>query len=71
MSNDDLDGAIAMAANAIVGEARREAFRWECRDYCGVEYIPPLFRMDGVELPIVPRIALPRIEGAARPQGRR
>ena len=68
---NDRAGAEAVQANAIVGEAMREAFRWECRNYCGVEYLPPLFRMAGVETPIVARVGLPPISGAANKGQRR
>ena len=69
--NNDLDGKIAMQANAIVGEAMREAFKWKCRDNCGVEYVPSLFLMPDAEPPVATRVGLPRIEGAARRDGRR
>jgi hypothetical protein len=67
----DREGAIAMQCNTIVGEAMREAFRWQCHQSRGSDYSGPLFAMPGVELPIVPRVALPRVEGAARRQARR
>lgn len=59
MTGQDLDGAIAMRVNAIVGEARFQALAWQRK---GKYYAPPLFRMPGVELPIVPRVALPRVD---------
>lgn len=47
MTPDELEGAIAMQANAIVGEACREAFRWAAnRLLRGVRYWPPLLRGD-------------------------
>jgi hypothetical protein len=39
---------------------------WQMQFENGGEFIPPLFRMPGVELPIVPRIGLPRIDEAPR-----
>lgn len=47
-------GAEAMQANAIIGEACRQAVRWQMR---GFDYVPPFFAMPGVELPVVPRVA--------------
>lgn len=69
---DDLEGRIAMQTNAIVGKACMLASMWQfCKDKGMASFVPPLFRMPGVELPVVPKIALPRIEGAARRDGRR
>ena len=64
-------GTEAMLMNQIVGEACRQAFRWQMHRTRGFDFVPPLFAMGGVELPIVPRVALPRIEGAARREARR
>lgn len=69
--NADREGREAMLANAIVGDAMREAAYWQFKRDHGADYAPPMFAMPGVELPIVPRIALPRIEGAARRFDRR
>ena len=66
----DLEGAIAIQVNGIVGEACREAFRWLCRREYGIDYAPPLFLMQDVELPVVPRIAPARIEVHARRDAR-
>ena len=71
MIDRDTSGAEAVQINQIVGEACREAFKWLCRREYGIEYAPPLFLMPWVELPIVPRIAGPRIEGAPRREARR
>ena len=69
---DNLESRIAMQANALVGKARMLANMWQfCEDKGMASFVPPLFAMPGVELPIVPRIAWPRIEGAARQSGRR
>jgi hypothetical protein len=61
----DLEGAIAMQSNGIIGEAKMHADIWQLQGREWPEYTPPLFRMPGVELPIVPRIAprrLPRTD---------
>lgn len=58
--------AVAAQIDRIVGEACVEAFRWLVRHKFGIDYVPPIFRLPGVELPIVPRIAPPRIEGSRR-----
>ena len=39
----ELEGAIAVQVNAIVGEAILEAFKWLCRREYGIDYVPPLF----------------------------
>jgi hypothetical protein len=59
--------------NAIMLDARAQAAFWQIHRNAGREeyFSPPLFMMPGVELPIVPRIAMPRIEGVARRFGRR
>ena len=62
----DLEGAIAIQVNGIVGEACRESFRWLCRREYGIDYAPPIFLMPGVELPVVPRIAGPRVCGTRK-----
>lgn len=67
----DLDGAIAVQVNAIVGAAMFETTKWWLRQHIGIEYVPPLFRLPGVEFPVVPRIAPPSIEGAGRRSMRR
>ena len=64
-------GAEAMQINAIVGEACRQAIRWQMHQTRGFDYVPPLFAMGGMELPVVPRVAPPRIDGAARREARR
>ena len=40
----ELEGAIAVQVNAIVGEAMSEAFKWLCRREYGIDYVPPLFK---------------------------
>jgi hypothetical protein len=60
-----------MQMNAIVGEACRQAIRWQMHRTLGFDFVPPFFTMPGVELPIVPRVALPPIEGPARREARR
>ena len=64
-------GAEAMQMNAIVGEACRQAIRWQMHRTLGFDFVPPLFAMGGVELPIVPRVALPQSDGPARREARR
>lgn len=63
----DYGGKIAAQAARIARHALIEV----AMCHSAPEYLPLLFRMPGVELPIVPRVALPRIEGAARRQARR
>lgn len=60
----DLELRIAMQADAIVGDAMREAFRWQMHKERSREdyFAPLLFAMPGVELPIVPRVASPMID---------
>ena len=54
--------AEAVQIDAIIGKARGLADIWQfCEDKGMASFVPPLFAMPGVELPIVPRIALPRI----------
>ena len=69
MIERDTSGIEAVQANQIVAEACRVAFKWEMHRTRGFDYVPPLFA--NAELPIVPRIAPPRIEGAVRRVGRR
>jgi hypothetical protein len=57
---------IAIQIDEITDEACRQAFRWKMHKTRGFDFVPPLFVMGGVELPIVPRIAPPRIESRAR-----
>jgi hypothetical protein len=64
-------GAEAMQMNAIVGEACRQAIRWQMHRTRGFDFVPPLFAMGGVELPIVPRVALPQSDGPVRREARR
>lgn len=64
-------GAEAMLMDQIVGEACRQAIRWQMHYSRGFDYVPPFFAMAGVELPVVPRVAPPQIEGAARREARR
>ena len=65
----ELEWRIRAQADSIVAEACREAFRWEMHRTRGFDFVPPLFV--NAELPIVPRIAPLRIEGAARRDIRR
>jgi hypothetical protein len=65
----DIEGRIAAQVNALASECGRQAFVWLMYQHQGREYVPPLFRNS--ELPIVPRLAMPRIEGAARREARR
>lgn len=64
----DLELRIRVQAKLIADEACCQAFRWQMHQTRGFDYVPPLFV--NAELPVVPRVALPRIEGAARKQGR-
>lgn len=57
--------AEAAQIDRIVGEACRESFKWLVRRKFGIDYAPPLFR-SGAELPVVPRIAPPRIRDVRR-----
>lgn len=59
-SMSDIEVRIAMQSNAIIGQAMQFAAVWQWRNG---NYIPPLFRLPGVELPIVPRVELPRVDG--------
>jgi hypothetical protein len=43
IEQSELEGAIAVQVNAIVGEAILEAFKWLCRREYGIDYVPPLF----------------------------
>jgi hypothetical protein len=70
IERDFSSDAVAAQIGQIVGEACREAFKWLVRHKYGIDYVPPLF-VDCGELPIVPRIAPPRIDGAARRDTRR
>lgn len=64
---NDLEGRSAMQANSIVGKACMLANMWQfCDDRGMASFVPPLFRMRGVELPIMPRIAMPRIKDTKR-----
>lgn len=65
----DIEGRIAAQINALESECGRQVFVWQMHQHRGAEYVPPLFR--GQECPVVPRIAMPRIEGAARKDARR
>ena len=58
----ELEGAIAVQVNAIVGEANLEAFKWLCHREFGLDYVPPLFR-GAVEV-MRPTGARPRCPGA-------
>jgi hypothetical protein len=62
---EPIEERIVRQINFILGEAGRQAFAWQMRQHRGLDYVPPLFR-SGAELPIVPRIAPPRIEGSRR-----
>jgi hypothetical protein len=53
----------------IIEEACRQAFRWQMYRMRGFDFVPPLF-VDA-ELPIVPRIAPPRIAGASQQDSRK
>jgi hypothetical protein len=45
----ELEGAIAIQVNAIVGEAILEAFKWLCRREYGIDYVPPALRTQVIE----------------------
>lgn len=57
---------IAVQVSELEAECGRQSFVWQMHQNCGAEYLPPLFRGCDNELPIVPRIAPPRIEGQRR-----
>jgi hypothetical protein len=59
-----LEVRMAVQVDQIIDEACREARRWKMHRTRGIDYVPPLF-VDA-ELPIVPRIAPPRIRDAKR-----
>ena len=61
---------IAVSVNGIIAEAGRQAFVWQCKYNQHIDYAPPLFRLPGVELPVVPRIAPLRIEAWRRGERR-
>lgn len=64
----DTEGRIAAQVNALASECGRQAFVWLMYQHQGREYVPPLFRNS--ELPIVARIAGPRVCGT-KPDVRR
>ena len=68
---NNIEIAIAAQAKSIADEAMRAAIRWQMHQTRGFDYVPPLFAMGGMELPVVPRVAPPRIDGAARREARR
>lgn len=57
----DLEDSVAMQAIVIAGKACVLANMWQfCEDKGMASFVPPLFHMSGVELPIVPMVELPK-----------
>jgi hypothetical protein len=69
----DYGGKVAAQVVQMVSRACFAANCWQMHKNVGREeyFGAPLFAMPGVELPIVPRVAFPRIEGASRKDARR